>query len=173
MSEWVEKEEVLNQINCWFTTGEYKYSNTTHYLNKRISSIKPKIKWISVKDKLPEKNTWVLCYVKWMIPVFEMERGIRKYSDVKKVFFDGRFRIGDSVTHWMPLPPKPESEDGVKGNCLKEASEGEWIVHFDDLFPEESTQECSICHAEQYLRYGDDDNYCPNCGAKMKQAEKG
>lgn len=46
-------------------------------------------------------------------------------------------------------------------------------IHFDDLFPEESTQECSICHAEQYLRYGDDDNYCPNCGAKMKQAGKG
>ena len=42
---------------------------------------------------------------------------------------------------------------------------GRWIIHFDDLFPEESTQECSLCHAEQYLRYGDDDNYCPNCGA--------
>lgn len=42
MSEWIEKEEVLKQIDCWFTTGEYKYSNATHYLNKRISSIKPK-----------------------------------------------------------------------------------------------------------------------------------
>ena len=62
-------------------------------------------------------------------------------------------------THWMPTP-------------TFEAT-GRWIIHFDDLFPEESTQECSICHAEQYLRYGDDDNYCPNCGAKMKQAGKG
>lgn len=73
--------------------------------------IEANFEWISVKDRLPEKNTWVLCYVKWMIPVFEMERGIRKYSDVKKVFFDGRFRLGDSVTHWMPLPEPPESED--------------------------------------------------------------
>lgn len=76
-------------------------------------------------------------------------------------------------THWMPLPTPPESEDDAENSCMKEASEGEWIIHFDDLFPEESTQECSICHAEQYLRYGDDDNYCPNCGAKMKQAGKG
>ena len=51
-------------------------------------------------------------------------------------------------------------------NLTSEAT-GRWIIHFDDLFPEESTQECSLCHATQYLRYGYDDNYCPNCGAKM------
>ena len=47
---------------------------------------------------------------------------------------------------------------------------GEWIVHFDDLFPEESTEECSVCHAEQLIN-GNDDNYCPNCGARMKGAD--
>lgn len=44
--------------------------------------------------------------------------------------------------------------------------EGHWINHYDDLFPEESTEECSICHQLQYI--GNDDNYCPNCGARMK-----
>lgn len=58
-------------------------------------------------------------------------------------------------------------EDGVKGDCLKEINEGEWIVHYNDIFPIESTEECSICHAEQYIN-GNDDNYCPNCGVKMK-----
>ena len=53
MSEWIDKEEVLKQIDCWLMTGEYKYSNATHYLDKRISSIKPKeSEWISAKDKL-------------------------------------------------------------------------------------------------------------------------
>ena len=47
--------------------------------------------------------------------------------------------------------------------------QGEWIKHIDDLFPCESTQECSICHAEQFIN-GNDDNYCPNCGARMKGA---
>lgn len=44
---------------------------------------------------------------------------------------------------------------------------GKWINHYDDLFPAESTIECSLCHAEQY--YCCDDNYCPNCGAKMEK----
>lgn len=48
---------------------------------------------------------------------------------------------------------------------------GEWIMHINELFPGEYTQECSICHAEQ-LTNGNDDNYCPNCGAKMKGAEE-
>ena len=41
-----------------------------------------------------------------------------------------------------------------------------WINHFDDLFPVESTVECSNCHEEQMTLL--DDNYCPNCGAKME-----
>ena len=46
--------------------------------------------------------------------------------------------------------------------------EGKWIIHFDDIWPEESTIECSVCHEEQPLEI--DDNFCPNCGAKMKGA---
>ena len=45
---------------------------------------------------------------------------------------------------------------------------GHWINHFDDLFPEESTQECSVCHAEQ-MGTMLNDNYCPNCGARMNK----
>lgn len=47
--------------------------------------------------------------------------------------------------------------------------QGEWIIHFDDIWPEESSIECSVCHEEQPL--GIDDNYCPNCGVKMKGAD--
>lgn len=43
---------------------------------------------------------------------------------------------------------------------------GKWINHFDDVFPEESTIECSVCHKHQPI--GIDENYCPNCGAKME-----
>ena len=45
--------------------------------------------------------------------------------------------------------------------------QGEWIMHIDETFPNESTQECNVCHAEQTI-CGNDDNFCPNCGAKMK-----
>lgn len=43
---------------------------------------------------------------------------------------------------------------------------GHWIYHPDDLFPCESKQECSICHAKELFTLNNE-NYCPNCGAKM------
>ena len=54
--------------------------------------------------------------------------------------------------------------------ALKERPHGEWIRHIDDLYPEESTEECSICHEEQRIT-GNDDNFCPNCGADMRKKE--
>lgn len=47
---------------------------------------------------------------------------------------------------------------------------GEWIMHIDDLYPEESTQECSNCHKHETI-FIQHDNYCPNCGARMKGEE--
>ena len=104
MSEWIEKEEVLKQIDCWFTTGEYKYSNATHYLNKRISSIKPKESdWISVNDRFPEQYTDVIVFTKGGTITVD-------YVDENGDFY----YYGEYVTHWMPLPEKPESEDNAK-----------------------------------------------------------
>ena len=48
---------------------------------------------------------------------------------------------------------------------------GHWIYHPDDLFPYESTQECSYCHEEEYVTLRNE-NYCPNCGAKMDEVRE-
>ena len=45
---------------------------------------------------------------------------------------------------------------------------GHWIYHTDNLFPNDSTQECSYCHEEESLTLHNE-NYCPNCGAKMDE----
>jgi RNA polymerase subunit RPABC4/transcription elongation factor Spt4 len=50
---------------------------------------------------------------------------------------------------------------------VEERPHGEWIKHIDDLYPEDSTEECPFCHEEQRL-VGNDDNFCPNCGADMR-----
>lgn len=42
---------------------------------------------------------------------------------------------------------------------------GKWIMHIDNLFPEDSTIECNQCHEHQLVNI--DDNFCPNCGAEM------
>ena len=54
---------------------------------------------------------------------------------------------------------------------LESRKRGKWIKHISDLFPCDSTQECSVCHAEQLI-IRNDDNFCPNCGAKMKERTK-
>lgn len=102
MSEWIEKEEVLKQIDCWLMTGEYKYSNATHYLDKRISSIKPKEHdWISVKDRLPEKDMPVMTY---------HEKGFM-CIDIWKGNMWAIAWFNDEYTHWMPLPEPPKEDD--------------------------------------------------------------
>ena len=47
-----------------------------------------------------------------------------------------------------------------------EVVHGWWIKHPDDLFPAESMQECSVCHEQEFFTLLNE-NYCPNCGAKM------
>lgn len=53
---------------------------------------------------------------------------------------------------------------------VQEVQHGRWIMHIDDLFPEESTMECDQCHEEQPLEC--DDKYCPNCGAQMSPPDE-
>lgn len=43
---------------------------------------------------------------------------------------------------------------------------GHWIKHFDDIWPEDSTMECSACHEEEYMTLNNTKR-CPNCGAYM------
>ena len=47
-----------------------------------------------------------------------------------------------------------------------------WIHHPDNLFPTESTMECSHCHEEETV-FILNDNYCPNCGAKVEMNSTG
>lgn len=71
--------------------------------------------------------------------------------------------------------PAPAEANNFKAEVYKiiqemeteDRPQGEWINHSDDLFPEESTIECSVCHEHQPV--GIDDNYCPNCGAVMQK----
>jgi hypothetical protein len=68
--------------------------------------------WISVDDRLPEPDTWVIVYIEYPSPVFEIERGIQKMSNIKKMFYDGKSFYLDfgAVTHWQHLPKPPKGE---------------------------------------------------------------
>ena len=83
------------------------------------------------------------------------------------IYYDGYYCHnkwwGDGYGNYTP-PIK--NEDGFCDWADEKEKHGKWIYHIDDLFPVESTQECSLCHHEQPLNILDE-NYCPNCGAKM------
>ena len=71
------------------------------------ASVLEKMQWISVKDRLPEWNGDNDPYVKCLIymPAFD-EIGVGEYSLGENCW---RFRLLEvTVTHWMPLPGKPE-----------------------------------------------------------------
>lgn len=48
---------------------------------------------------------------------------------------------------------------------------GHWITQYDDLFPMESTIECSICGEKEWMMTIINQNYCPNCGARMDEED--
>ena len=75
-----------------------------------IDALEQDNKWISVKDRRPEPNTWIMVYIKYPSPVFEFETGIQKMSGIKKVFYYGEGFYCDfgTITHWMPLPEPPK-----------------------------------------------------------------
>ena len=85
-------------------------------------------------------------------------------ADALKLYIDKEVEEGKILDGWAFFF-KVYLDDAPTINI--DRPQGEWIMHVDDLFPCESTQECSICHVEQLIN-GNDDNFCPNCGADMR-----
>lgn len=71
-----------------------------------------KTKWISVDDRLPEEEEYVLCVLKGFnyggrIQVCKFVP-VNKFKD--KPYFEHFRNRFPSVTHWMPLPKPPKGE---------------------------------------------------------------
>lgn len=80
---------------------------------KAIKALEQDSKWIPVSEKLPDKEGYYLCSVRYMYPpynFFEPEK-VKYMDDVTIQKFDGEFNI--EVKAWMPLPPcyKPQERE--------------------------------------------------------------
>lgn len=64
------------------------------------------VKWISVKDRLPENEERVLVAV-------DSDKSDTKI-DTDRMVYRQWVRWGMSVTHWMPLPELPQAEQKLK-----------------------------------------------------------
>lgn len=121
--EWIrEAREQQDTVGLQYASNTYSslISMLERIQNEPTIEVEPGNGWISVKDRLPEPRTWVLAYIEYPSPVFELERGIRKTGNIRKMFYDGFYdalgnykvddcKVGDcKVTHWQPLPKPPK-----------------------------------------------------------------
>lgn len=115
--------EILNQrYDEYVFIQRLRFSDESDVIDRMIAlltaidALEQDNGWISVKDRRPEPNTWIMVYIKYPSPVFEFETGIQKMSGIKKVFYYGEGFYCDfgTITHWMPLPKPPESEDDAE-----------------------------------------------------------
>lgn len=95
----VDKEELLQALQ--YDRNQYEKG----YADGKADALK----WISVKDRLPECYQVVLCY--------KADRGVRigkhlaaTYADGVSAFKDCCMDYAFGATHWMPLPEPPKGE---------------------------------------------------------------
>lgn len=67
-----------------------------------------KVKWVSVKERLPEESGRYWCYIE-----HQTDLGLShfqwncSYNEIEKTFSDSSLKDGEKVTHWTKLLPKP------------------------------------------------------------------
>lgn len=70
--------------------------------------------WISVKDRLPDEEQKVLCVTcDEEIVIAEFSHFSYDFGELGEWHYWG-IRPPEFVTHWMPLPEPPESEDDAE-----------------------------------------------------------
>ena len=63
----ISRQAVLAQINCWISSGEYRYTNATDYLRKRIKSLSPALPQSKIGHWMHDRGA----YSEWGDEIYE------------------------------------------------------------------------------------------------------
>lgn len=152
MNDCISRQAVLKQMNCWIGSGEYRYTNATDYLTKRIAELPSVHSVCTDGDCISRKQA-----------LYEFEQD--QYHDD----FCREHNIDHSISMEMV---RIRLHDLPTVSCSEKANRsGEWIP--DPPF----MAKCSLCGYIQPTNGADMTGkalvhkaiykYCPNCGAKM------
>ena len=105
MSRLIDADKLNEWFSKYFNDGDKVDAREIHEV---IDNALTQMQWISVEDRLPERNKTVLVHVvgsDWDEP--------DSYISTDKLLPEGLWAIYHlSVTHWMPLPEPPEEHEG-------------------------------------------------------------
>lgn len=103
----ISVDEVMDILEEYAVCTPDEEKSLTQRINQAsmfIDNIVTVSKWISVKDKMPEKSGNYLVYGYW-------GSGKAAIDTADFSVHQGYFSLWDfTVKYWMPLPQKPESE---------------------------------------------------------------
>lgn len=112
-------------------------------------------------------------------PFSGMDAGTERITDYTNGELPRYIKLDDAIAtlhKYYPLSfDRQDAEDDLKSippADVEEVRHGEWIdthhggIHGDTIY------RCSVCGNEREA-YLDEENYCPNCGAKMDGKESG
>lgn len=96
------KCDISKNENCDYVEDETIFAFA--WFCRGIASQAQQSQWISVDERLPEDNTYVLCSYKRFGEWLVHEGRYNEKGDFTITIIDAKVR------YWMPLPPAPEGE---------------------------------------------------------------
>lgn len=154
MSDLINRQDAIDAVAKWFyDVFGIKESDGTATIFKRLREL-PSADASLTQDR---------CKIDASSDLISRQTVLRCIKESRDNIDWGQSEDGDAFLHYTGALYRTIASE----ECLPSAErKGKWIMHIDDLFPAESTQECSQCHNEQPLTI--DNNFCPNCGADMR-----
>ena len=122
IAELEAETKALKENSRWLARLTESSRKENEHLRQTLSVYAAKQRWISVSERLPEDTERMLTIV---YDAFEDTTAI----SILQHYGDGDWFSWDSgryvVTHWMPLPPNPESPNDTQTQTIVYGKESE------------------------------------------------